>query len=129
MQYLKLQQSKFEIETSKLLLNFFTDENVLLKNRLAEVVKDNFEKNILGVMENYLNRFVAQDDLINLLKNDISNIENRLCEKINDDGAIVKDIYPGLQLLHSNILKTEGTRMQLRKDFNNFLSEKFEMTM
>lgn len=123
MQDLKLPQLEYDIETCKRLLNFIIDENVHLKNRLAEVVKDNFEKNMLEGMENYLSKFVAQDELINLLKNDISKIEKRLWEKIHEDGEIMKEIYPGLRLLQSNILKTVGLFIKLSEDFNNFLSE------
>ncbi|KAA9038527.1 hypothetical protein FW778_13275 [Ginsengibacter hankyongi] len=121
MQNLKLSQLKFEIETCKRLLNFIADENVHLKNRLAEIVKDSFEIDMLGEMENYLSKFVAQDELINLLKNDIAKIEKRLWAETHGDGEIVKDIDPPLRLLQSNILKTEGLFLTLCFDFNNFL--------
>ncbi|KAA9038724.1 hypothetical protein FW778_14355 [Ginsengibacter hankyongi] len=123
MQQLILPQLKYEIDTYRRLLNFITDENVHLKNRLAVVVKDNFEKNLVEELDNYLSKFVAQDELINLLKNDISKIENRLWGQIHDDGEIVKDIYPGLTVLQSNILTTQELLITLCSDFNSFLWE------
>ena len=128
MQDLKLLQLGYEIETCKRLLNFITDENVHLKIRLSAVLKDNFEKNMLEEMDNYLSKFVAQDELINLLKNDISKIEKQLWGKIHEDGEIMKDIYLGLRLLQSNILTTVGLFIKLSEDFNNFLSERLVMT-
>ena len=128
MQDLKLLQLGYEIETCKRLLNFITDENVHLKNRLSAVLKDNFEKNMLEEMDNYLSKFVAQDELINLLKNDISKIEKQLWGKIHEDGEIMKDIYLGLRLLQSNILTTVELFIKLSEDFNNFLSERLVMT-
>ena len=121
MQDLKLPQLKFEIETCKRLLNFITDENVHLKNRLAEVVKESFEVDMLVEMENYLSKFVAQDEYINLLKNDIAKIEQRLWEAPDIGGEIMNNVYPRLRLLQSNILKTEGLFLTLCCDFNNFL--------
>jgi len=121
MQDLMLPQLTYEIETCKRLLNFITDENVHLKNRLSAVLKDNFEKNMLEEMENYLSKFVAQDELMNLLKYDLSKIEKRLWGKIHEDSEIAKDVYTGLRLLQSNILKAEGLFFQLCGDFNNFL--------
>ena len=128
MQDLKLLQLGYEIETCKRLLNFITDENVHLKIRLSAVLKDNFEKNMLEEMDNYLSKFVAQDELINLLKNDISKIEKQLWGKIHEDGEIMKDIYLGLRLLQSNILTTVELFIKLSEDFNNFLSERLVMT-
>lgn len=123
MQNLILLQLNYEIESSKRLLNFISDENVHLKHRLAEVAKDNSEITILSEMEDYLNEFVAQDELINLLKNDIAKTEKRLVSKIDDDGEILKDVYASFRLLQSNILKTEELFIILCKDFNNFICE------
>ena len=113
MQDLKLPQLKYEIETCKRLLNFITDENVHLKNRLAAVVKESFEVDMLVEMENYLSKFVAQDEYINLLKNDIAKIEQRLWEAPDIGGEIMNNVYPRLRLLQSNILKTEGLFLTL----------------
>ena len=124
MHELIVQQLKYEIETCKRLLNFITDENVHLKNRLAEMVKASIEINLLSDMETYLSKFVAQDEYINLLKNDVAKIENRLWEQIHGVNEIVNDIYPGLRLLQSNVLKIEELFVILRRDFNNFLCER-----
>ena len=123
MQELMLPQLKYEIESCKRLLSFVSDENVHLKNRLSEVVRDTFNKSMLAGLENYLSKFVAQDELINLLKNDIAKIESPLLVKVHEDDEIVKDIYPGLRLLQSNVLKAEELFIILCRDFNNFLCE------
>ena len=122
---LKLRQIKYEIETCKWLLNFITDENVYLKNRLAEVVKESVEVNMLAEMETYLGRSLAQDEYVNLLKNDVAKIEQRLWAAPNEENEIVNYIYPNVRLLRSNILKTEALAIKLFEEFNNFISQWF----
>ena len=122
---LKLRQIKYEIETCKWLLNFITDENVYLKNRLAEVVKESFEINMLAEMEIYLGKSLAQDEYVNLLRNDVAKIEQRLWAAPNEESEIVNYIYPNVRLLRSNILKTEALAIKLFEEFNNFISQWF----
>ena len=118
---LKLPQLKYEIESCRRLLNFIAAENVHVKNRLSEVVKDKFETTDLEEIEDYLGKFITQDEQTSLLQRDISIIEKRLLEKDNKDGEIGKDIYFSVRLLHSNIIKMEGLFLLLCGDFNNFL--------
>ena len=44
---LKLIQLQYEINTWKRLLSFMSEENIQLKNRLSEVLKNKFDKNLL----------------------------------------------------------------------------------
>ena len=50
---LKLKQLKYESDTWKRLLDFMMDENIQLKNRLSEVLKDQFDKNLLDDVERF----------------------------------------------------------------------------
>ncbi|MEJ0105930.1 MAG: hypothetical protein WDO19_26745 [Bacteroidota bacterium] len=51
---LKLKQLQSERDTWRRLLVFMKDENVHLKNRLAEVLKNSIENNLLEDIENFL---------------------------------------------------------------------------
>ena len=48
---LKLMQLRHEINTWKRMLSFMQEENVHLKNRLSDVLKDRFNKNLLDEVE------------------------------------------------------------------------------
>ena len=50
---LKLMQLRHEIDTWKRMLGFMQEENVHLKNRLSDVLKDRFNKNIKQVTHNH----------------------------------------------------------------------------
>ncbi len=65
---LKLKQIKHEVETWRRTLLYMQEENIHLKNRLSEVLKDRFDKKMLEVVEVFQSKFIMQDDLITSLK-------------------------------------------------------------
>ena len=67
MSEVKLRQLKYESDTWKRLLGFVMEENIHLKNRLSEVLKANFDKNLLNDVENFYSEFIRADELIGLL--------------------------------------------------------------
>jgi hypothetical protein len=71
MPQLIVRQLEYESDTWKRLLGFMIEENIHLKNRLIEILNSISDKNLLGEMENFHSRFIKQDDLINLLRNDV----------------------------------------------------------
>ena len=81
----KVQQLKIESAAWKRLLDFLREENVYSKNRLSDILKDGFE-NLLEDLENFHNRFVKQDEVISLLRNDIAELDKLLLnENISND--------------------------------------------
>ena len=50
---LKLKQLQNESDSWKKLLGFMMDENIRLKNRLSELLKDKFDKNLLEEVESF----------------------------------------------------------------------------
>lgn len=89
---LKLKQLQFESNTWKRLLRFMMEENNHLKNRIAEILKDDFDKNLLKEIENFQSNFIKQDELINLLRNDAADLDKLLIPEIFEDGKINSEI-------------------------------------
>jgi len=120
---LKLKQLRYESETWKRLLGFTMDENIHLKNRLSEILKENFDRNLLEDVENFQTRFIMADEMIMLLRNDISEFDNLLNREIFEDGTIMKKVSKELRRLRKNIKTTEGELGRLKSEFNSYLSE------
>jgi len=120
---LKLKQLQYENETWKRLLGFMKDENVYLKTRLSELLKDNFDKNLLEEVENFQSRFIKEDELIGLLRNDAAELDRLLEREIFEDGQILNQVEKQLKKLRRNIKIAQRQFARLKLEFNNYLSE------
>ena len=64
-------------------------QNYYLKNQLTERLDEgNTGRAFLEVAEEYLNRFLAQDEIINLIRHDITVYDQLLVKGINVDEAL-----------------------------------------
>ena len=120
---LKIKQLQYESNTWKRLLGFMMDENVHLKNRVSEVLKNGFDKGLLEEVESFHSRFIKEDDLIGLLRNEVAEMDKLLVREIFEDGQLVKEIDTKLKKLHKNIITAERQLNELKLEFNNYLSE------
>lgn len=120
---LKLRQLQYESDTWKRLLGFIMDENIHLKYRLSEVLKDKFNKNLLEEVEIFQSRFIKEDALIGLLRNEVVELDKLLVREIFEDSRIIKEIDRKLKKLRNNIIIAEKQFGKLKSEFNNYLSE------
>jgi regulator of replication initiation timing len=120
---LKLKQLQYEAETWKRLLGFMMDENIHLKNRLSEILKDRFDKNLLEEVEGFQSRFVKEDQMIGLLRNEVVELDKLLVREIFEDGSIIKNVDKKLKNLRNNISNAEKQFGKLKSEFNSYLSE------
>ena len=123
MSELKLQQMQHEINTWKRMLGFMQEENVHLKNRLSEVLKDRFNKELLDTVEFYQTKFIEEDEMIVLLKTKVSELENTLLNTItsndNNDALLSKKI----EKLRKGIDDAEKKFNSVNNNFNKYLAE------
>lgn len=120
---LKLKQLQYESDTWKRLLGFIMEENSYLKNRISEILKDKFNKNLLEKLEYFQSRLVKEDGLIVLLRNDVAELDKLLVREIFEDGKIIEEIERSLKKLRNNTLVAEKQFNKLKLEFNSFLSE------
>ncbi len=120
---LKLKQLQFESNTWKRLLCFMMDENIHLKNRIAEILKNDTDNNLLEEIENFQNNLVRQDEVISLLRHDTAELDKLLVREIFDDGEITKEINRKLKDLRNNISTAEKQFTKVKVEFNNYLLE------
>ena len=120
---LKLKQIQHEVETWKRMLLYMQEENIHLKNRLSEVLKDRFDKKMLEVVEVFQNKFIMQDDLVNSLKKEVADIEELLHPNNNGSLNIVSPSEKSVTTIRSNLEIAEKKFAVLKTDFNHYLSE------
>lgn len=120
---LKLKQLQYEADTWKRLLGFLMDENIHLKNRLSQVLKDRFDKNLLEEVEGFQSNFIKEDEMIGLLRNDVAEFDKLLEREVFEDGTIIKKVDSKLKKLRHNIKNAERQFSKFKDDFNNYLSE------
>jgi hypothetical protein len=123
MRVLKLRQFEYESHTWKRLLAFIIDENIRLKNRLSEILSNGFNKNLLEDLENFNSRFVKEDELIGLIRNEVAELDKLMMREIFLDGNIIEEIGRKLKIIRNNIQIAEREFTKVNIEFNNYLAE------
>ena len=120
---LKLMQLRHEINTWKRMLGFMQEENIHLKNRLSDVLKDRFNKNLLDGVESFQNNFIKEDEVINELKIEVAEVEYILQSDISSDEQHNFPINRRIGNVRKNIDRAERDFTKINIDFNKYLSE------
>jgi len=118
-----LEQLKQESNSWRQRLRLIAEENVHLKYQLAEVVKDKLKNDMLEDIEKFQSMFIKEDEVIKLLRKDIASL-NELISKAsaNQDNWI--DVSAETNVVRNHLSIAEKQFIQLRQDFNNYLSKK-----
>jgi hypothetical protein len=119
----KLMQLRYESDTWKRLLGFMMDENVHLKFRLSDILKNSFNKQLLEQLEIFQSNFVKVDDLISVLRNDLAELDKQLVWNMPEEAKIMRDIEIKMKKIRNNINNAETQFSQLKSEFISFLSE------
>jgi hypothetical protein len=120
---LKFKQLQYEADTWKRLLGFLMEENIHLKNRLSEVLKTSFDEKLLEEAENFQSRFMREDSMISLLRNDVAEFDKLLLREVFENGQIKKEAARKVKTMRKNIENAEAQFSKLKAEFNNYLSE------
>jgi hypothetical protein len=105
-------------------LEFILQENAFLKTRLAEILKlDDTAADYLETIEHYQSSFVRNDEIINLMRRDIDNVEKLLAICSNGDGRLAKSVLQKLKKLNGELKELEKNFNSAKIKFNNYLEE------
>ncbi len=116
---LKLEQLLFESDTWKRNLAFMTEENIRLKNRLSEILKKKIDKTLLPSAEEFNSGFLKHDDLIKVLRNDISGFDQLLTREQFENSIIISTVESQLEVIRNNIREAEERFSALKLNFYN----------
>ena len=97
-------------------------QNYYLKNQLTERLDEgNTGRAFLEVAEEYLNRFLAQDEIINLIRHDITVYDQLLVKGINVDEPLQEIIEQKNEKMRMELQILDKTFHDLKIKFDNFL--------
>ncbi len=122
MPHLKIKQLKYEINSWKRFLDYLTEENIQMKNRLSEILKEKFDTYLLEEVDGFQTRFIRKDNLVEVLRNEVLELDAIPVTEIFKDERIFKKIKTKIKRLHKNIINTEKQFSKLKADFHKFLS-------
>lgn len=121
---LKVRQFQHESNTWKRNLEFLTQENVNLKNRLAEVLQTiPDDEDILEAAEGYQSEFLREDETIRLMRGDISKHDALLQKGVYENGFSIKELSRKQKKLSEGVKDIVAGFNKLKFDFNNYLGE------
>ena len=119
----KIHQWQIETKTWKRVLDFSREENIHSKNRLSDILKNGFDRRLLGDLEDFQNEFIKHDEIMGLLRNEIAELDNILYES-SADAVNPMVVEKKLDNLRHNLADAENRFGKLQLDFNRYLSEK-----
>lgn len=119
----KILQYRHESDTWKRYLQFIQQENNHLKNRLSQVLQSDTDHDFLERAEYFQNKFIAEDDTVNMLRQDIHELDKLLAKDNSEDSAILKELQKRLKKMHKDMEIVEKQFNKLKSDFNLYLTE------
>ncbi|MBL0183427.1 MAG: hypothetical protein IPP96_14500 [Chitinophagaceae bacterium] len=117
---LKPGQFIHENKTWLRLLEFFKQENTILKNRLAEVLDHKTDNEFLALAEHFQNMFIIKDEFIDELRHDVNLQVQALTTK--EKGMPDQKIIKRQEKLRNEMEYMETDFSKLKNEFNRYLS-------
>jgi len=99
-------------------LDGIRQENVFLKNRLAEIIKKGISGDVLEKAEYFHNLFLDKDTITSLLRRDIVQLSFKMS---NGQDTLAED--PEHTKLRADVQRMEKEFLSVKTAFNRFLSE------
>jgi hypothetical protein len=119
----KVTQFRHESDTWKRYLQFIQQENNHLKTRLSQVLQHDTDEQFLERAEYFQSKFIAEDDTVNMLRQDIHELDTMLSKEMPEDATTVKELQKRLKKMNKDMEIVERQFSKLKSDFNLYLSE------
>jgi hypothetical protein len=100
-------------------------ENIFMKYRLAQIVKEDLGESVPEEIESFQNQFIMQDKLIDFFRNDLVKYIDQLRKKHNDDLTQQKDLLKKQRRFRKEIEIAELKFSKMRMDYNSFFCNQF----
>jgi hypothetical protein len=109
-------QIKHEYTSWQRMLEFFRQENALLKYRLSDLVDNNEQNHFLSIAEYFQNELLLKDEALNRLIKSVAELNaelNKITDKNIPDALIYRQ-----EKLRNDILQFEKKFLDLSTEFN-----------
>jgi len=115
------EEIKYENEVGKKLLQGLQQDNVLLKNKLSEILKLNIRDGILEKAENFQTSFLLADERISFLRKDNMELCRQFLKAIGDRNAL-EELSQKQKQLKKQIKQEEKEFNKLKLAFNSYIA-------
>jgi hypothetical protein len=102
-------------------LDDLRQENILLKSRLSNALQGEVSRSFIETAEDYQQRFIYKDQLIDLLRHELTDL---LSEKTGDRQEQLSIWQDRITLLEKDIQRLSLEFSLMKTGFDNYLSEK-----
>ena len=109
-----------EIETWKQALNSRMEENLLMKSRLSEILRNNYDQNSLEKIEDFQTQFIKEDELNHSLRSDVNNLDNFWYNHMFENEKMEKSFEMKMKKLNKDITNSIIRFHILKSAFNDF---------
>jgi hypothetical protein len=112
-------------EAWKQWLNSRMEENVLLKNKITEILKNNYDHNSLEEIEEFQTHFIIEDELIHSLRRDVNGLDKFMHSRLAENGKLEKSFYTKMENLRKDITNSITSFRNLKAAFDDFQNKIF----
>lgn len=120
-----IEQFIYESEEWGRLLAFLKQENVFYKSRLADVVNNSEDEDVLLAAERFQEDFLSQDRMIDFLSSELCKQAKLLQKDIYLDAGIFTELVQNQKTLRNDIQKAEEIFSRTKTEFALYLIELF----
>lgn len=110
-------QIKHEHTSWQRSLEFFRQENALLKYRLSEMVDNNDQNHFLPIAEYFQNKLLLKDEALNRLMKSVSEFDIEL-NKVSGTKKVPENFIRQQEKMRNDILQFEKKFLNLSNEFN-----------
>ncbi len=120
----KFQQIQYECDTWKRAVTFMMEESVIMKNRLSEVLRTHFNRNLLEGIELLLNKLIRNEERIGIFRDDLVLLNEAGADSFTEQDE--KLFESRIRLLHNDLLQMEKQFAKLNSEFNRYLLDQMK---
>ena len=113
-----------ESELWKRSLEYIRQENSYLKNQLADIVIQDISNEFLYKAEEFQNRFIIKDEMIETVQRNIYEFNNWIYDHLQQDNKANDKYFMIQKKLRNEIEQLEQRFINLKFEFLNYIAEK-----
>ena len=115
-------EMKREINNWKASLGSMADENILMKARLSNMLKENFDISLLPQVENLYSHLLKEEEFINLLRHNIGELDSMI--ESGHSKFLNKTRFENMwSTLQSQMMTARIRLTNLKSEFNEFFRQ------
>ena len=117
---------KSDINDWKQSLGYMSDENILMKTRLSQMLQAKFDNNLLPQVENLYTNLLSEEAFLNLLRHNIGELDNLI--ESEHSRLVNKNRFENMYATLQSQMTTVKIRLtHLKSEFNEFFQQEEDL--